>query len=724
MCKFINHLGTLINNSNEPYFLNTASTLLYVFILRMMFIILSVRDSNNLNAFIIDDELRSAMPLEKLGIFLGISHEEKIFEILVKGLDKIFSPQRVVKFDGQNTISLPTELQSFGHIPTKSGVLFTENLEEDVFELLKKSKSNDCPHNEFPSIFVFDEAQFLIYDGETKSIRKWNFRDSKIKSTDEDLTRFRTAFHILRRMCRIYRGIWKNILFIVVSTSRKVSKFFVHYEKDPSLRSLELSIEQMPVFVMAHSFDILSFICKNIRENMFANDIRMWNAFLTSEYRISEFFRFGRPLIWAHFNTVTLEKFNNEKLYSNANLLMEKASVDKILSKKFDLSDEFFTQDFDSSQELRFFLRKIHGGLSHKEVLSSESKDIFLSIFSFSLGVNLLPTSVSTEDLVANNMMTLLSVEHSLNGEVISGCFLPEGPLNSVASYSLVKYTERLLIVVQELKKYNLIDVGHFGEIIAEFILLHTAFTCIDPTFSKMRKIIFQPIDLKDFLLKLSGGDEKVINEFFVLNPRLVHSRLSFSYFQKFDPGKRSIDRPFNLMARCLFRGSATSLHPCYPGLDLMIPLVLNDGRMSLIGVQVKLMKKPPKYSEIYDSMKLPPHQNPDDRPICYIIMSLRYKAFKASLEGPALVVSGIRFSEISGMDKVMEEAPVSRDVEDLEKDGVHYFEEIIDISREPDPTAGLDLDDESDPGLIEKYKSINISNEKYTPRKRTRLPH
>ena len=81
-----------------------------------------------------------------------------------------------------------------------------------------------------------------------------------------------------------------------------------------------------------------------------------------------------------------------------------------------------------------------------------------------------------------NNMMTLLSAENSLNCEVISGCFLPEGPLNSVATYSLLKHTEYFLTVVQKLKKYNLISVGKFGEMIAEFILLYTAFTCIDPT--------------------------------------------------------------------------------------------------------------------------------------------------------------------------------------------------------------------------------------------------
>ena len=63
MCDFIDYLNVLINTLQGAFcHLNTASTLLYVFILRMMFIILSVSDSNNLHAFNLDDELFSAMP--------------------------------------------------------------------------------------------------------------------------------------------------------------------------------------------------------------------------------------------------------------------------------------------------------------------------------------------------------------------------------------------------------------------------------------------------------------------------------------------------------------------------------------------------------------------------------------------------------------------------------------------------------------------------------------
>ena len=103
------------------------------------------------------------MPSELILNLPGRSHEETIFEILVNGLDKFFLPREVINFDAKNPIPLPNELQSFGHIPTKIGALYTDNLEEAVFGMLKKSKRNEFPHNEFPSIFVIDEAQFLIY---------------------------------------------------------------------------------------------------------------------------------------------------------------------------------------------------------------------------------------------------------------------------------------------------------------------------------------------------------------------------------------------------------------------------------------------------------------------------------------------------------------------------------------------------------------------------------
>ena len=109
-----------------------------------------------------------------------------------------------------------------------------------------------------------------------------------------------------------------------------------------------------------------------------------------------------------------------------------------------------------------------------------------------------------------------------------------------------------------------------------------------------MRKLVFKPILLEDFLLSLAGPERGAVDEFFTSNPLLKDSLISFSYFEHFP--KNPIRRPFDLMARCLFKGSAISLETRYPGIDLMIPLILKEGQVSFLGIQVKFTKK--KYAK------------------------------------------------------------------------------------------------------------------------------
>ena len=74
------------------------------------------------------------------------------------------------------------------------------------------------------------------------------------------------------------------------------------------------------------------------------------------------------------------------------------------------------------------------------------------------------------------------------------------------------------------------------------------------------------------------------------INHLLEGSQISFGYFEHFP--KSPIDNPFDLMARLLFRGSATTLNSYYPGVDLLIPLVLGDKKISFVAIQVKYVTK------------------------------------------------------------------------------------------------------------------------------------
>jgi hypothetical protein len=105
----------------------------------------------------------------------------------------------------------------------------------------------------------------------------------------------------------------------------------------------------------------------------------------------------------------------------------------------------------------------------------------------------------------------------------------------------------------------------------------------------------------------------------------LKNAKISFGYFEHFP--LNPIEKPFDLMARCLLKGSALSLNGFFPGLDLMIPLVLEDGRISFLGVQVKNVKEKYIGGSVRKAMKKMTFSNifdqQSDRPFIMIIIAL-----------------------------------------------------------------------------------------------------
>ena len=187
--------------------------------------------------------------------------------------------------------------------------------------------------------------------------------------------------------------------------------------------------------------------------------------------------------------------------------------------------------------------------------------------------------------------MTLVEFLDEYGVSHIVGGFLPEGVINFLSARYFVEFPESLIEVFNASVKCGLCDIGNFGELLAQFILIQNIFKCIDNQFEKVRKLVFQPVFLKDFLLHLAGAQyESVVNEYFKINDLLEGSQISFGYFEHFP--KKPIDNPFDLMARLLFRGSATALNSYYPGVDLLIPLVLGDKKISFVAIQVKYVSE------------------------------------------------------------------------------------------------------------------------------------
>jgi hypothetical protein len=284
-----------------------------------------------------------------------------------------------------------------------------------------------------------------------------------------------------------------------------------------------------------------------------------WNLFLKSNERIVAFFKLGRPLIYATFIQ----------------------NVDEDISK-YNLE-----APYEECKEFSFLMEKIFDGNTiYKETTKVAQ---LYNMFNLAFGTNFLPSHLRAEDSIENYLMSSIRYMDEDGVKDLDACFLPEGAFSFLSAKYFVDNEESLKSVFMLSARYGLCNVGQFGELLAQYTLLRNAFFCIDKDMQMVRKLVFESIDLKMFLLALTGNDETTVGRYFELNPELVDSRVSFSYFEHF-PNQEF--NPYNLMARCLLKASAVTLNRYFHGIDLMIPLILKSGTLSFLGIQVNFVKQ------------------------------------------------------------------------------------------------------------------------------------
>lgn len=92
-------------------------------------------------------------------------------------------------------------------------------------------------------------------------------------------------------------------------------------------------------------------------------------------------------------------------------------------------------------------------------------------------------------------------------------------------------------------------------------------------------------------------------------------------------------------MAKLLFKGSVATLNQYYPGIDLVVPLVLKDGQISFVGIKVLYVTKENLVDEevkkVSQQMIFPKmfSDQQSDRPFCLIIFAIGEYDFKISSE-------------------------------------------------------------------------------------------
>ena len=79
----------------------------------------------------------------------------------------------------------------------------------------------------------------------------------------------------------------------------------------------------------------------------------------------------------------------------------------------------------------------------------------------------------------------------------------------------------------KEIMGYWIFRITERSPLSAQFILIQNIFKFIDNSVEKVRKLVFQPVFLKDFLLKLAGAQyESIVNEYFKYNHLLEGSQI------------------------------------------------------------------------------------------------------------------------------------------------------------------------------------------------------
>ena len=489
--------------------INNVATAIYIYILRILYIILKNPDNENLDLegnFDIDDEIEGSPFFRHIKDEGEITKVERIFRILFSDLEDICRYEDNIKFDGTNTL----KLGNIGGYLNANAFKFSKhvvcNLEDAVILLLRKLKEKNHV-NSLPAIFVIDEAHGLKCKNlkSTKQDFNWNFRDYCDKELCSYLSH--SPYNVFRRVFRIYTNGWEEIILIIISTSGQISVLLPDLEDDPSRRP-EGSHLYMENFALVHTYCANSHVAPFINAEMFKNEkyigdgIDGWSDFLKSKFRIAEYFKLGRPLIYGIF-----------RLYGE----------NALINNQYDLEKEF-----NECREFQFLAEKLFGGRAYTH---TTDKALLFCLFNFAFGTFFLPPYIKKEDLVESYLMTLIKCLDEKGCSSVIGGFLPEGIFNFLSARYFIEFPTSLSWVLNSSAKYGLCDIGHFGELLAQIILLKTIFDFIDDRLEKVRKLVFQPVTLENFLLDLSGSVDQV-KAFFESNKSLVDSQISCGYFE------------------------------------------------------------------------------------------------------------------------------------------------------------------------------------------------
>ena len=210
-----------------------------------------------------------------------------------------------------------------------------------------------------------------------------------VKKTKKPFAACRTPYNIFRGAFRMFTYTWEQIMMITISTCGQITVLLPELRSDPSRRARGSS-QFMEKFVLVDSYSVNNAeISRFINAEMFQrgkfkgkDGINNWLDFLESEFRIHEYFKFGRPLIYGYFKQYELEN---------------------LLGGKYDLEAPFENCKEFWSMAVKLFGGRKYGGTDNIQCL--------YGLFNFTFGTNFLPAYIRKEEIVENYLMTLVDYQ-------------------------------------------------------------------------------------------------------------------------------------------------------------------------------------------------------------------------------------------------------------------------------------------------------------------------
>ena len=214
------------------------------------------------------------------------------------------------------------------------------------------------------------------------------------------------------------------------------------------------------------------------------------------------------------------------------------------------------------------------------------------ALLGLAVGVQKFPANIDPAELVRCH--GLCAVAFNELNRTIAGMYLSEGVFNGVATALMV---DSLGGVVDYMKSSfikmhpSLLSVGEVGEIVSRIMVLvaarHAPATSSNsrdkPSIRSLCEFVFEPVAIESFLDTLCG--KRARQAYLKQNPGVQGACVSFNHFTCM---MKEVCKPYDVMAACLMRGAGCVAKSGSRGVDYMIPLVLGDGRLSFIYVQVK----------------------------------------------------------------------------------------------------------------------------------------